>query len=365
MASSNSTLAPTEKRFFENKSAPAQETLTGTGNQCNEDVRNSESNEDVTALADAPSASGSSESEPRDHPGSNSDTDTSEESGSTSDSTEIIINNKKKKLIDKICGKKCCGAVVWFTSVAVALIILLVIFGGLEAHYINNEARCYANFTCTDVYLVLQKFDCNEKSCIQFSNLEVTGVRADNGGDMAYIYLTECSNIEYSHDQSEDCRVYCGISRDNLKITNFIISNNTQRCTLCTLPIHKNVQPSETQCTQTCQFSVTNELVDLASSTGSGLCVLGKGVSNGAGECQHTQISLNVDLRYAKQDHHLVRKVCIPMIGIVFGTLLSTMIILCCYLCCASACKKNKHPVQMDQAEDSRHTFVPDLKNHS
>ena len=328
---SNDALASTQKNFNENKSAPVQTLVADNQLQRNEDC-----NLDVT-LTDAgsadtvtdPSADPSGLNYPDQvHTDINSDTDVTEGSRlmqPDSDPTEIII--KKEKL----CGKKCCTVcclIGWFISIILAILSLSGIIGGMEA-YFNHHIEHYNNFTCTGVYLILQKFDCNEKSCIQFSDIDVEGVQANNGGDTAYVFLTECSSIDYSHDQSEDCRMDCGLSYDGLKITSFTVSNNTQECTLCTLPKNTHTQP---RCNQTCHFYVSSKLVDSASSAGSGLCVLGKGVSNGAGECQRTQVSLKIDFRYTNQHRDIMRGVCISMIAIGFLATVTILIIsVCCY----------------------------------
>ena len=349
---SNGDLASPPKSFTENKSAPVQETLV-TDIQLQ---RNEDGNVDVTLNDDAGSADTAPSARPSGsfnfsnqvtHTDINSDTNITEASRlmqpDSLDPPKVIsnhdnINIKKKKL----CRKKCCTVsclIAWFTSIILAILGLSGTIIGMEA-YFDRQTERYNNLTCTGVYLILQKFDCNERSCVQLLDIDVEGVQADNGGDMAYIFLTECSNIEYSHDQSEDCRMDCGLSHDGLKITSFTVSNNTQECTLCTLPRNAPTQP---QCNQTCHFYVSRKLIDSASSVRSGLCVLGKGVSNGAGECQYTQVSLKVDFRYTNQHRNIVRGVCTSMIVICLGIILATLtVILCCY------CKKGKQPIKVE-----------------
>ena len=333
---SSSTLDTTQKVFVGNTSTPVQETLV------TEDIRKEEdnhsANEDATASI---LSSTQGQSRPLDQPQDphnnniNSNTVTTEASRlvPAPDTAEFTNGEVKNK-------SGICRLIVGVISIIVMIVILLSITGALEAHY-DSQIQYYKNFTCTNVYLILKRFDCNEKSCIKSSKIEVEGIRADKQGDMAQLFFIDCSNIDYSHNQNEDCRMDCGIPHDNLTITRLTSSNNTQECTLCTLPINQNAQ-----CIQRCQFYVTSELVD--SAAGSGLCVLGKGVSNGAGECQRTQIGLKVDFRYRERNLIILRSVCISAIGILIFALLVPVVILCCYRYCASAYKEYKTSITVE-----------------
>ena len=344
---SNDALASPQKIFSENKSHPIQGTLVTS--HVHNQPSNEECNIDVTGPGAAKSAesatdpSGSDVDE--DHTSTDSDVTDTTDSEEGSPLIQPSISKKIKKTLGKIrarCSKLRCCLTVWLISIIIVILTSVVAIWRLEV-YFNNQPEHYNNYTCTGAYLIIKKFDCyNENLCTQLSDINIEGVRPDNGpGDMAYIYLTECANIEYSHDQSEDCRMDCGLSHDSLKITSLMASNNTQKCTLCTLPKNAHTQP---QCDQTCHFSISRSSKLLASSAGSGLCVLGMGVSNGAGECQRTQVSLKVDFLYTSVHRNIVRWFfgSLIVLGLILAMMTVSIIRLCHY------CKKGKHSTQVE-----------------
>ena len=263
------------KPFPENVSAGVKESLVGL------DLHEEADNEDATAHdALLPSTTGNRDS------GIHSNTVT-RSTGEDSDHDQdppLRNGGNGGKMLHLIQCVAVFVAITLFILLCICYITLEIthLHDTQQSSIISHAKNSIDNFTCTGVYTLLAMLTKNLKS---ISRVEVRGI--PNKGDTADIFLTECINVNYgSTTHQADCRASCGIQQDKLNdtITTLTASNNTQECILCIPGINRNTH--DAHCNRLCQLDVTSELI--YSANGSGLCIIGKGVSSGDGTCQKT-----------------------------------------------------------------------------